>query len=409
MRFLLEKSLISTEQNIKFDNMTSNNKLNFISKFIKELPNYRYLDTAEDILTQSILLHGFNTSENKFLNYASKVKWDLNSSTANIIYTLLENGNIKLNFDWLYNRSLYKGKPENINYKIKALAYASNINLQANADKRVKPELFFDGNKVKSIVDIKRILNSINTYKATKDVEHVTGVDLLRDKYHGEYTQANIIDHILNLFPDPTTRTNMMAILAIPDVINDIKRILAADFTDKVLGDDVDSIDMLNKSLIAKLNEIRSKYNNRLQTLKKPNKTRNGEDILINDVNIKTMDDLIKFAINTADESGMDKFKSKALGDWLSTNDGKKALNKILNGKYQDSIVGSALDNLKLDIVQLSDKALSTPTNVKTDAINVLVDSGLKKTTAQNIVNKVYKDGMTAEELVIASFKGLNK
>lgn len=355
MRFLLEKSLISSEQSIKFDNMTSNNKLDFIEAFIKDLPNYRYLDTATDIISQSILTHGFNTSENKFLKYLTKVKWDLNSSTANIIYTLLENGNLRLDFDWLYNRSLYKGNVENVNYKLKALAYASNANLQANANKKLKPELLFDGNKIKSITDIKRILKDIETYSKAEDVERITGVDIIRNEYKGQYTRDNIIDYVLRLFPKES-QPIMTAIFADPNALNDIKKILAADYTDKVLGDDVDSKDMLNDALISKLNELRNKHTNKINALTKSNKSKTGEQIL-RDAGISTLNELSNLAYIAAIENEYSKFDAGTLKTWVLTPVGKAALNKILNSKYQDSIVGSALDNIKMDISELVKKA----------------------------------------------------
>lgn len=353
MRFLLEKSLATPEQIKQFDNMSTNKKLDFIDRFIETLPNYKYFESAKGVITQSILKDGFNTSNNKFLQYLTKVKWPLNDYISDVIYQLIENGNIKLNFNWLYNKSVYAGRPENVGYKIKALTYASNTGLQSNADKKIKPEYLFNGNKIKSIVEIKRILSNISTYTKAEDVDHLTGADIIRNKYKGEYKREQIVDYILNLYPKEA-KPSIMTILANPESLSDIQKVLKADYTDKFLGDDIDSEDMFKNALLAKLNSLREKQSGKLQNLKKSDTNkRTGEEILIKDANIKNADELFDFAVKSVEDANVEPFKKKMFKTWLQTSQGKNNLNKILAKNYQDTLLGTALDSVKSDIADL--------------------------------------------------------
>lgn len=438
MRFLLEKSLITPDQVRKIDNMPTNKKLAFINRFIENLPNYKYFEPAKSVVTQSILRDGFNTSNNKFLQYLTKVRWPLNDYTSDVIYQLIDNGNIKLNSNWLYNKSLYAGNPEDVGYKIKALTYASNSELQKDSSKQITPGVFMDkSGKIKSAEDIKKILskikvsddkttasvsvqqaiernfgsrditkqqnqqmiknslikeiksdiklqqklpngfenklakfdlNSIKDDKIARDTKRSlaayvlkvlrakdnefstsnNGKDILRVKLgKNNFTTANIIDYVASLVPE-TERDKIKTTLSTDKGKADLANILSKDYSDTNLGDDVTPLDMLNSALKAKFMTPENSTSDNSKA------TRTGQEILIADANIKNADELFDFAAESVkDAEDVEPIKKKMFRTWLQTTEGKNNLKKILVKNYQDTLLGTALDDVKSDIADL--------------------------------------------------------
>ena len=145
--------------------LTTINKI--VESYLKRQPNYNYLKKQKDlyigyIVDSVILFKKDYTLNNKFLLFITKI----NSENVPIwtIMDLYKKGLINFEESFLSEKSLYNDTLDNIDYRLKALIYANNPNLQMarNADKiiSVKDLSNADGS-IKSAEQIRLILNNI--------------------------------------------------------------------------------------------------------------------------------------------------------------------------------------------------------------------------------------------------------
>lgn len=428
MRFLLEKS--DTIIFDKFNKASANEKSKMIQNFIKNLPNYNYIKSAAPLIEISALDKGLDVGKNPFLDYISKVKWDLDSSTADVIYKLIENGNLDHRIDWLYSKSLYEGSPSDINYKIKALVYASKKSLQKNANTQITQDMLLDATgNVKDVGEIKSILSKI-TIKSEEDVG-TRGIDLLKTATNSDKLDTAIVSNFVkDLYSDDAkAQAIVLKYLPTPEGKNLVRNILNADYKDDDLYDNMSSLDMLK-------DEFKVKLNKELKLNKEPsdskgnvsNKKQSGSDLLRSELDSYNYSDIVNYVLSITDGR-----YGKRVKDYLNTVEGKDALMNILNKTdYVDSSLGddvTPIDNLNNAIKVMVNKNVIQPyikdrtkkamktkkskaKNIpldKKEAIDVLKSSGLSGDLAKSVVDSVYKKGMTAEDIVLAAFKGLGR
>lgn len=164
-----------------FDKETdSTRKHKLIQEWIETHPNYKHIKDAYNAIDLSILENdSMYESKNPFLSYINnkKINFDLHNDQANLIYTLLENGNLDLKQPWLYDNQLYKGQTNDSLYKLKAFAFASNKDLvdKYGDSEQLKIDNFYDeSGKIKSVSEIKKILGEFQTKQPTNTKQGTT-------------------------------------------------------------------------------------------------------------------------------------------------------------------------------------------------------------------------------------------
>ena len=428
MRFLLEKN--GTIMFDKFNKASLNGKQKQINDFIKNFPNYNKIKDASTEIQQSILKHGFDLETNKFLEYINKVRWDLSPATADVIYQLLENGNLDSSEEWLYSNSLYEGSPADINYKIKALVYASNKSLQKNASTQITQDMLLDSTgNVKDVDAIKSIISKI-TVKS--DEGGTRGVDLLKSATGSDKLNDIVIaNFVKELYSDnPTASALVLKYLPTPEGKNLVRGVLNADYRDDDLYDDMSPLDMLKDEFKVRLNKELNlnKKSSKGKKRSVSNKKQSGSDLLRSELDSYNYSDIVDYVLSTTDGR-----YGKRVKEFLNTVEGKDALMNILNKTdYMDSSLGddvTPIDNLNNAIKVMVNKNVIQPyikdrtkkavktkkakaKNIpldKKEAIDVLKSSGLSGDLAKSVVDSVYKKGMTAEDIVLAAFKGLGR
>ena len=175
MKFLIEKSLITPEQEELYKSLNNNKKTKFIQDLLKNHPNYNNIKDALTLYSDAIYDYGFDDTDNPFIKFMSKVKQDLPYEIVSLIWTL--NKNNKLDMDkairYLTMPSLYKGDTKEVLNKVKALAYSLNDDLQQNASRKITPELLMDkGGKFLSYPEMEKVLNRITIAKDDLTVQN---------------------------------------------------------------------------------------------------------------------------------------------------------------------------------------------------------------------------------------------
>lgn len=427
MRFLLEKSLLSREQEIKYNALPENKRLEFVNKFIRNLPNYSEIVPSVGIIASSISKDGFDTDKNKFLDYITNVKWDLDDSTASIVSQLIDNGklDIDVNSDWVYNPSLYKGTAEEVNYKLKAFAYASNKDIQKGASKELTTSMLLDdkGN-VKDTASISDILKSITIDNEEKVVP--TGMSLLKSELGVEdkLDFKSIINYVSSLY-DNADKGKVINVLNTPQGKDIVRKVLGASYKDDDMYDDLGPMDLVNDAFRIQLDNI----------LGKSKKDMTGADILRSELDSYNYSDIVDYVLSVTDG----RYRTR-ISKYLNSAEGKDALDSLLNKKdYFDNNLGddiTPLDKLNNAIKVMVNKAVVVPADkdrttkatkakkrraqqkkeaekklnsTQQAAVEVLKGSKLSEKTATALVKELYKSGMSVEDLVLSAFKNLGK
>ena len=165
MKLLLEAN---NEEELSYDKLlqqasTPNEIFKVIKKWMNENPNKFNIENAYNTLEDSVFeTHSLDEEKNAFIYYLNNVKNKITDDEAALIWSIASEDNLDVTEDWLYNNSLYEGSPEDVQFKIKAMTYASNPNLQRGANQQlVKSHLLDDNNNIKPVDEIKQILKNI--------------------------------------------------------------------------------------------------------------------------------------------------------------------------------------------------------------------------------------------------------
>lgn len=126
MKFLIEKLIISEEDNQNYKYWNDKKKKKYIENLINSLPNKEYIKVYIDEFTDAVNEYGFDTNTNKMLDYFTKVNFRVPFAAIDVVRQLLEGGHAKSTDKWLYNESLYTEGPEEIIGKLKIVAYLNN-------------------------------------------------------------------------------------------------------------------------------------------------------------------------------------------------------------------------------------------------------------------------------------------
>lgn len=177
MKFLSEELIISEDDLIKFNKLSDHRKVGFLDKIIKNLPFYKYVKDSTVMLKQSLIQYGFDTNENKTLEFLSKLRSEIANSTLHLIDYLINEKDLNVNTSWLYEPSLYEGEPADVDFKIKALSYADDTSLQSKANQKISPKALMDDNgNILPVEQIKQILSNISVDNSIVDI-----VDAIRE------------------------------------------------------------------------------------------------------------------------------------------------------------------------------------------------------------------------------------
>lgn len=192
MRFLVEKSLLSADEDAKYLSLPTRSKYSFINKWIDTfIGDNKNMNGVKSDIANTIMDYGFDTDQNKFLNYLLKLKqlwypFRLTHEQVELIAYLLNEDRLNPTERWLYLRELYSENPEDVLYKIKALTYASNKAMQRDANRDITPELLMDENN--RPLTAKQMQSILSKIKITSDKVSMQNAI---DRYFGNIDTKN--------------------------------------------------------------------------------------------------------------------------------------------------------------------------------------------------------------------------
>lgn len=189
-------------------------KIRLLKELIENSPNFNRLEPAESAIMNSFISYGFDEIDNKLVTFLEKARnIPLEDTYVNTINNLVNNNTINVNTDWLYDREVYEGKPADIDYKIKTLAYLSNKNNLKKFGAENNPDLAIDNIKTKTAQEIKQILSDVTREDTSKEEKPIaeTGYDIVRSKLNiqkpTKLKKENITDYIINISTPEQAKT----------------------------------------------------------------------------------------------------------------------------------------------------------------------------------------------------------
>lgn len=406
---ILEKLLIPQEDIIKYENLPDNEKLLFLYNLLKNHPNKNNLKSARDVYAGSISENGFDDKENPFIKFMNNTKHDFNTDQASLIRELIENKSLTPNEVWLYKPTLWDEGNEETLFKIKALTYAGNEDLQSNANKQITPESLMDNRgRIYSASTIKRLLNDITVKKESlytiknvleRFIKNSTfipkTIDYLKTKIKEANLDANKEIDYLNMLKD---KNKFNLFLNIPveqptesKLIKALKELNLEDFYDSQNVYGKEKSNNRNKKgveiLQNHLNDPQitwTEFTNYLRDTFKENQEIN--QFLRNSSNIKQIRDNLVKILNSNIDVVFDE-------DPID----------VLNTKLEQSII-SFIDKQNKDTTKQNKNILeSNLNNNQKDALETLINLGIKKSEAYNLVNR--QPG-TAEQIIERVIRG---
>lgn len=144
MRFLFEdnnesipllkvKEQVEQEKNVSYKDLAGSQRDDFIKACIKSMPNTNTLRNATASIVNIIKETNWDPTISEYLSSLPDVT--ISDEIVNLVYDLLKDNKINYNEskDWLLNKQVYERPLDDTLYTIKALAFASNENLQKNS------------------------------------------------------------------------------------------------------------------------------------------------------------------------------------------------------------------------------------------------------------------------------------
>ena len=207
---------VITEENFQelYKRANDAKKIHILKELIENSPNFKRLEPAESAIMNSFISYGFDELGNKLVTFLEKARnIPLDDKYVSTISNLVNNDTINVNTDWLYDRQVYEGKPADIDYKIKTLAYISNKNNLKKFGAENNPDLTIDNIKTKTVQEIKQILSDITREDRSKEEKPIAeiGYDIVRSKLNiqkpTKLKKENITDYIINISTPEQAKT----------------------------------------------------------------------------------------------------------------------------------------------------------------------------------------------------------
>lgn len=207
---------VITEENFQelYERANDAKKIRILKELIENNPNFKRLEPAESAIMNSLISYGFDELSNKLVTFLEKARnIPLDDIYVSTISNLVNNDTINVNIDWLYDKQVYEGKPADIDYKIKTLAYLSNKNNLKKFGAENNPDLTIDNIKTKTVQEIKQILSDITREDKSKEGKPIaeTGYDIVRSKLNIQkpikLKKENITDYIINISTPEQAKT----------------------------------------------------------------------------------------------------------------------------------------------------------------------------------------------------------
>lgn len=241
-----------------YNNLSSErDKYNFIYDVLqaneKDDPRYRDASNFRDVIVKSIEDKGFDSKDNTFLHYVENLPVTLSRKDALLVYTLFKRGVATPESAWLYNKSFYNERPEDLQYKLKAILFVNDKNQLRNfMDPHTIDTNKLVYNKDNSISTAAEMRKKLEQAQTRSGDDYVTAaakrsassglrgkniiaqalnirLDLPQDKLRDK----DIIDYILTL-PDSRFRgANEILATAISTLRKDVDKVLERSFKDK--------------------------------------------------------------------------------------------------------------------------------------------------------------------------------
>ena len=189
-------------------------KIHILKELIENSPNFNRLEPAESAIMNSLISYGFDEIGNKLITFLENARnIPLDDVYVSTINNLVNNDTINVNTDWLYDKQIYEGKPSDIDYKIKTLAYLSNKNNLKKFGAENNPDLAIDSIKTKTVQEIKQILSDVTREDRSKEEKPIaeTGYDIVRSKLNiqkpTKLKKEDITDYIVNISTPEQAKT----------------------------------------------------------------------------------------------------------------------------------------------------------------------------------------------------------
>ncbi len=267
MKLLIEKSILTPDEELKLNNISDRNKkIKYIKKWLKNYPNYLNLKTAIDLYAISLTDDGVDDSKNKFIVFMEHVPLDLDLGTVNLIKTLIDSKKLNPKASWLYKTGIYKDK-ENTLFYIKALTYASNPFLQKEANKQISiKDLYGVNGKLLSPKTIENKLKSIsisteddldNTKeKEVSNNKNITAQDIIKKELHDPtLSVSDFRAYLLNILKGNVNEKVLSQMVSDDETFKIVWKDLSKILTSKVTTAlDEQPIEVVNDLLIQTLN-----------------------------------------------------------------------------------------------------------------------------------------------------------
>lgn len=376
MKFLFEndsirdikqaKEFVEQQKKVNYNNLTSSQKNDFIINIIKNMYNSKELSKANLAIVRALEDSNLNNVEfNNYLNNLTNQK--INDDTIGLLYTLFKKRNLNFNRDkdWLLSNDIYDRDLDDTLYTIKALTFASDKKLQR--DDNGKNKYFNKYLKVNDLIKDGKILSAdeivdIINKKQTRGFNNINnkdksfkGVDVFKKAIKSnKYDLNSIIEYIFNTedIIGDNALGNEDAIedyLKSNDGKKDIVKVLRDTYTrSNILGTKYSEKDMLNSAF----KDIITRFLDKKKKSDKDTK-QSGSDVLTNN-GITTFNRLKTLAVQSAYPNSDQETQREIFRAYLDSADGKRGLIKILNKNYNDTFVGSALDQIKDDLAELA-------------------------------------------------------
>lgn len=209
MKFLIEKNIATAKEEDSLRTGSYKEKMRKAYKIIDEQPNSKYLQIAKPVYANSIVENGTDTNTNPFLRFVTNIRKDIPGNVANLIKSLVDNGSLSPDEDWLYDKKVYSGENEDILLRLKALTYASNKRLQSGADKEiVVKDIKNERGEYLPTTKLKKLLKSINISKSNRIY---TGDELLSlQNVVADTKDKSLINYVAKVIDRPVGNVELM-------------------------------------------------------------------------------------------------------------------------------------------------------------------------------------------------------
>lgn len=84
-------------QEAKYSSLSRNQQIKFLDELIDKHPNHQNLQAGKRYYINALIRDGIDSDDNDFINYINNVTFNVDPSTVQLVYNLINNDNISIN------------------------------------------------------------------------------------------------------------------------------------------------------------------------------------------------------------------------------------------------------------------------------------------------------------------------